>query len=327
MVSMTQDKVVMNDQRLMYSISASVLYYHNYYKETYVMMQNQIKFMKDIYTSDFLKTLALSEVRKIENQKKFEIELEREKTLKQNLYFLIVFLVLILTIMIVFFQVRRNRKLIIKNNAIAKSDHEKQLLLKEIHHRVKNNFQIITSLVQLQAKNIKDPHALEVIKEGQNRIKSMALIHQKLYQQKGLLIDLKDYSCKLFKDINIMFSDCDVDVSIEIPDEYQIDIDTAIPLGLVLNELITNAFKYAFKPEHNNKFVIKLIKGNEFNQLVVSDNGKGSGVVDVNKENSIGIKLVSDLAKQLHGKLEVVKDNGTNFIVTFKETFQRELTE
>lgn len=327
MVSHTKNKVVMNDQRLLYSISAQVLYNHEYYLESSVMMQNQINFIKDIYTGDLSKSLALSEVRKVENQKKFEIELEKQKTEKQNLYFLIVFLILVFTIVIVIFQVVKNRKLVVVNNEIEKSDYEKQLLLKEIHHRVKNNFQIITSLLQLQAKDIKDFHALEVIKEGQNRIKSMALIHQKLYEKKGLVIDLNDYVYRLFKDINVMFSNCNVDVSVEIDEDCQIDIDTAIPIGLVLNELITNAFKYAFREGRDNKLVLKLIEGVESNQLIVSDNGDDTSEVNVNKVNSIGLKLVSDLAKQLHGKLEVVKDKGTSFIVIFKETSQRKLTE
>lgn len=327
LISRAEGKVGMNDHRLLYSLAAQILYQHQYYEETFVMMQNQINFVKSIYTNDLAKALALSEIRKVEDQKRFEIELEKQKSEKQNLYLLIVLFVLIITIMVVYYQIRKNRKLVAKNSAIAKSDKEKRLLLKEIHHRVKNNFQIVTSLLQLQIKEIKDPHALDVILEGQKRIKSMALIHQKLYQNKHLSVQFKEYSYCLFKDINVMFSEVKVDVTIDIPDTFELDIDTAIPLGLVLNELITNAFKYAFRSNRDNTFSISLIQGNEANQLFISDNGDGVNTIDMNKENSIGLKLVSDLAKQLHGGVELISSEGNTFVITFKETFQREMTE
>jgi len=324
----SKGRIIQNEERLIYRLAAKTLYEHNYYEEAFEMMNSQMKLTKQIYTNDLAKALSLSEIRRADNQRKFEVELESQKGIRKNLYLIVIFFALVIAFMIIYYQVRKNKELVVKAVAVEKKAFEKQLLLKEIHHRVKNNFQIITSLLELQIKEINDPHSYTIIKEGQNRIKSMALIHQKLYKSDDLLIDLEGYIKSLFNDINVVFSECKVDFSIEIKSECQLDIDTAIPLGLILNELIMNAFKYAFRPDRFNKLIIKLINKDGYSQLIISDNGKEEiGTVELNKKNSMGLKLISSLAKQLHGKLEVEKLNGTVVTVTFKDAIQRELVD
>jgi len=245
---------------------------------------------------------------------------------------LLIILILISIILFAVFTYRRKRKQTIllddKNQIIKKALDEKQLLLKEIHHRVKNNFQIVSSLLQLQTKDITDEKALGIVKEGQNRVKSMALIHQKLYQNDDLLIDFNEYVYELFKDLNKVYSNTKVECDILINPNYRLDIDTAMPLGLILNELITNAFKYAFEIDGVNELTIEVIEGQESNQLIVSDNGKGiADSIDLKQTKSIGLKLVKNLAKQLHGKAKFENENGAKFTISFKETFERELLD
>jgi two-component sensor histidine kinase len=225
--------------------------------------------------------------------------------------------VVIITVLSILFLRSSNKK-------IKKRDREKLLLLQEIHHRVKNNFQIVSSLLQLQTKGIKDAKALELAIEGQNRVKSMALIHEKLYQNENLIIECEDYITSLVEDISKVYQSTLVENEIRIPSNFNIDIDTAIPLGLILNELITNAFKYAFSNSNSNKLVITCIQNKVYNVLSVSDNGEG--IVDgmyLKKSDNIGLKLVRSLAKQLHGYLEYEFNEGATFKVYFKETSLR----
>ena len=327
-ISLSKDNIFNNDENVLYSISASALYNNKYYREALAMMQDFNNLTKQIYSKDMADALASAQVRGIKTQKKYELELEKQKTQQQYIYFIFAITLLGFTIVFILFQLKKNKTLKTQKESLTKKDGEKQLLLKEIHHRVKNNFQIVSSLLQLQTKDITDEKALSIVKEGQNRVKSMALIHQKLYQNDDLLIDFNDYVNELFKDLNKVYSNTKVECDISINPNYRLDIDTAMPLGLILNELITNAFKYAFKIDDVNKLTIELIEGQESNQLIVSDNGEGvSKSIDLNKTKSIGLKLVKSLAKQLHGKAEFENENGTKFTISFKETFERELLD
>ncbi|WP_420573473.1 tetratricopeptide repeat-containing sensor histidine kinase [Kordia sp.] len=215
-----------------------------------------------------------------------------------------------------------------KNRIINKQLDEKQLLLKEIHHRVKNNFQIVASLLELQSKGIEDQKALELAKEGKNRVKSMALIHQRLYQNDDLLIELDEYIQMLVEDISKTYGKkSTTKVTYNIPN-YKFDIDTAIPLGLIINELITNAYKYGFtSTEQLLDISINKINTEEY-VLEVKDNGLGlPKEFNFNKAKSLGLRLVRQLAKQLHGKTIYTNENGCSFKVSFKDTNARMLVE
>lgn len=202
---------------------------------------------------------------------------------------------------------------------------EKEIMIKEIHHRVKNNLQIISSLLTLQAEYIKDESARGYFNDSQNRVKSMAIIHEKLYQTRDFTkIDVKDYvsnlTLSLFKAYNINTNLVEVDVDIS---NISLDVDTAIPCGLIINELVSNALKYAFSDGRKGKVTIKLLPVEEDKlQLTVSDNGLGlPNDLETKEVQSLGLTLVHILAKQLNGSVEVISKNGTTFIVTFLKPF------
>ena len=205
---------------------------------------------------------------------------------------------------------------------------EKEVLLKEIHHRVKNNLQVISSLLYLNSRKIKDPEALKMFKDSQNRVKSIALVHERLYQSKDLgSIDFKGYVERLTNDLFRSYgvNQTYIGLNINIKD-ISVSIDTAVPCGLIINELISNSLKYAFPDAENRdkKCMINIDftkNGNNELQLVVSDNGIGmSDLTEEKKQSSLGLQLVDTLVNQLDGKIEIEKDNGTTFRIRLKDS-------
>lgn len=206
---------------------------------------------------------------------------------------------------------------------------EKVVLLKEIHHRVKNNMQIISSLLRLQSSHIENKKIQEIFKISQDRITSMALIHEKLYQSKDLAkIDFSEYIKTLTDNLLSAYRAeiSSVDIKLEVVEIY-VDINKAIPLGLVINELVSNSLKHAF-PDRNvgrkgsrpkGKICLGLCSdGNGQLSLVVSDNGVGLPLdLDMEKIDSLGLQLVNDLVRQLDGSIELERENGTAFKITF----------
>ena len=206
-----------------------------------------------------------------------------------------------------------------------KTDSQKEVLLKEIHHRVKNNLQIVSSLLDLQSNSIDDESTLVAINDGQTRMKAMALIHQNLYQNKHLeSISFKDYLEQLVVQVSSGNQiEQEVEHSIEMED-VNFDIDTAVPLGLIVNELLTNAFKYAFTKQDIGQLSIKLEHNQDYYKLSIKDNGLGlPDDYNFEKSKSLGLKLVRRLSKQLYGKAEYTFDNGSVFTIFFKDTETR----
>ncbi len=206
---------------------------------------------------------------------------------------------------------------------IRKSLEEKEVLLKEIHHRVKNNMQIVSSLLDHQTQFIKDKNVIEIFSESQNRIASMALVHEKLYLSKDLAkIDFHDYINDLAANIFQSYVKDSGKIRLNMNIEnLQLDIDFAIPCGLIINELVTNSLKYAFPEGRNGEIKIVFRKTDEdMLELVISDNGIGIPLdMDFRKTGSLGLHLVTILAeKQLHGKIHLNRNEGTEFKVEFK---------
>lgn len=214
--------------------------------------------------------------------------------------------------------------LVVRNARLkSRSLSEKESLLREIHHRVKNNLQVISSLLNMQSREADDPQMLDVIKEGQSRVKAMSLIHQKLYQTSNLSeIDFEEYSTQLIDQLAALYKKKGLEVTKQITAKnIKLDIDTAIPLGLILNELISNCFKYAFEDLEKGEIQVSLERlSKEDLKLVVSDSGAGlPSHIDVTSIKSLGLKLVNILTKQLKGSLNFSSDHGARFEIQFKD--------
>ena len=198
---------------------------------------------------------------------------------------------------------------------------EKEVLLREIHHRVKNNMQIISSLLRLQSRLIKDSRMVEMFKESQNRIRSMALIHEKLYQTEDLSrINFAEYirslTVHLFHTYRVNPNIVKMNTEVE---EVYLDINRAIPCGLVINELVSNALKHAFPDSKKGEIHIKLYsnKRNKTN-LTVSDDGVGLPEnINIHEPETLGLQLVNDLVKQVEGKIRLERTKGTTFHIVF----------
>jgi two-component sensor histidine kinase len=205
---------------------------------------------------------------------------------------------------------------------LKKSLQEKEVLLKEIHHRVKNNLQVISSLLNLQSKKIKDKEALEAFSESCDRIRTMASIHNQLYRHENLaeinfgqyIEDLTSYLFRSYKG-----KSNNIKLDIKVDDEIALDIGTAIPCGLIVNELVTNSLKYAFPETERGR--IKIILDREAGgnlKLEVSDNGIGLGDdFSFDNRSTLGSRLVKRLVDQLDGKIEFDSSNGAKFFITF----------
>lgn len=244
-------------------------------------------------------------------------EIERQKSLNQrNIYLFILFALALAAIPLIILLRNKSKT----NKIISASLKEKELLLKEIHHRVKNNLQVISSLLSLQTRYIDDEKALEAVNEGQNRVKSMALIHQKLYQNDNLLgVEARDYIQNLTGTLQAAYTlQADkVDVVYDVAN-IRIDVDTIIPMGLILNELISNAFKHAFTNKDEGELKILLQEKGDELVLIVEDDGKGMKEED-SKKQSFGMRMIHSLAMKLEAEIEQSfnqKGTRTKLIIT-----------
>jgi two-component sensor histidine kinase len=205
---------------------------------------------------------------------------------------------------------------------------EKEVLLKEIHHRVKNNLQIISSLLNLQSKYINDSQALQMFIDSQNRVKSMALIHEILFQSREIAkIDFAEYikniSIQLFRSYDAYSKKITLVINVK---DIILDVDTAIPCGLIVTELVSNSLKYAFMDGRKGEISIEFSSDHSgLLTLIVSDNGIGFPEnIEFEKMESLGLKLVVALANQLAGTVELDHSKGTTFKITFVDYKRKE---
>jgi PAS domain S-box-containing protein len=208
---------------------------------------------------------------------------------------------------------------------------EKEALLKEVHHRVKNNLQVISSLLDLQSLQIQDAIALEAFRESQNRVKSIALIHEQLYQSKNLArVNLADYIGSLTSNLLQTYSMNPNNITLQLKvDEILLELDKLIPCGLIINELVTNALKHGFPGNTKGTIWVELNsvgvespeeKAHQYTLVVGNDGIKLQASQDLYSAKSLGLQLVNVLVQQLGGQLEITQNRGTEFKIRFSDS-------
>ncbi len=203
---------------------------------------------------------------------------------------------------------------------IRASLQEKDILLKEIHHRVKNNLQIISSLLNLQASAVEDGEIRDILLRSQSRVRSMALVHESLYQSGNLgEIDFADYIRRLAAYIKQAYGSADKRIELDIRAEaVRMSINKAVPCGLILNELLTNAYKHGFARATHGSIHVGLTRRGDLVDLIVRDNGDGIPAgLDLERVNSLGLQLVSSLANQLGGRIAILDEGVSVFALSF----------
>lgn len=266
-------------------------------------------------------------------KKEKELQASEIKSKKITLYASIAVAILILVFSIITygrFKLIKNQKreIELKNTKLNHIYNQQKLLLKdkdtllkEVHHRVKNNMQVINSLLVLQSNSIENKEVKEIFKVGQNRIYTMAMVHEMLYSKGDLSkIEFSKYAEELIDKLSETYSDNNsIEYHISVP-TTAFDLDTAVPLGLLINEIITNSLKYAFPDNLAGIIYIELGEDDENYQLKIGDNGIGISEDDINKEGGLGHELIESLTEQIHGQLKMNKEKGTHYIITFPKT-------
>lgn len=314
--------------------------------ETYQRMGNYQKAFENLTLYQAYKDSVFNETKnkqlaeletqyETEKKDKAIADLEQEKELQNlrsekqqaQIYLSIGGLVILLGVAGLFFRQstihkKYNDELETKNREIAKQSAERELLLKEIHHRVKNNLQIISSLLSMQTRGLKDEKMKDAMKESQSRVKTMALIHEKLYQYENLSkINMQEYIQQLSEFLTQTYrSDKDIKITIDAAD-INLDMDTAIPLGLITNELLSNSLKYAFEDHNSGEINISFSQlDSGAYKLLITDTGKGLDEnLDIDTTKSLGLKLVRTLTRQINGQLRITHHPGATFEIDFSE--------
>lgn len=263
------------------------------------------------------------ETREKENTIKVqELELTKNEREKQTLFLGVASVLILLGGAIIFgiSKTRNNERLRAEKTKTEAALKDRETLLREIHHRVKNNLQVVSSLLSIQGREITDEKAQQAVNDSRNRVHSMALIHQFLYGEEHLSsIDMQQYISQLGQSLFGTYKvDHDlVELKTEV-DEILLDVDTAIPIGLILNELITNALKYAFPDGREGLLFVRLRESNGVLELLVKDNGVGV-VGDIPKSSSFGMKLLNAFKQKLEADFTIENNNGLEVVYSIKK--------
>jgi two-component system, sensor histidine kinase PdtaS len=295
-------------------------YAGNYnYQEAYQAFAQYDHLKNQIFTAEADKRISLLRTEFDVAQKENTIQLQENQISRQRTrqtLIIIIACLLILYLVLLYKAVQNNIK---KNKQLQIQNKENEFLLKEIHHRVKNNLEIVSSLLALQSAQLNNPRVKDAMLKSQHRVQSMSMIHQKLYQEKSLSsIEMKDYFKDLASYIVSVFDAGDrIQVIFEM-EHIELDVDTAIPIGLIVNELLTNSLKYAFPSKKEGIVRIGLKKERSQLHLKVADNGIGKCEIEKSIGTGFGTQLIGLLTKQLDGKMELIVDNGTTISFEFQ---------
>ena len=289
------------------------------YMEAYQAFSKYDKLTKVVFTMEADERITLLQTELEVAQKEGTILVQQLRLKRQaNIQVLLIIIagLLLLFLVVLNVSVRNNRT---KNKLLQLQNEEKEFLLKEIHHRVKNNLEIVSSLLALQAAHMDDSNAAEAMEKSRDRIHSMSMIHQKLYQEKSLsAIEMKDYFKNLTNYIIAIFgAEQRVKVLFEM-DTLELDVDTAVPIGLIVNELLTNSLKYAFPDNREGTIRIGLRKEGLQLSLWVADDGIGKLEAGKAQGTGFGTQLITLLTQQMDGKMELNLDRGTKVNFEFQ---------
>ena len=284
------------------------------YDSAYKYMELNWRYSDSLFTQE--QDAALEEMEtKYETEKKEEVIAQQKR---EQIYALIL-LGIILAVAFLIYRAYLNKKKL--NALLEERNEEKDFLLKEIHHRVKNNLQILSSLLSLQSDHTDDASAIYVLEEGRNRVEAMGLIHQRLYTNENVTgVNMNEYLGEMCGHLESSFFSRDQEITIDSKVHVDMmDVDTAVPLGLIVNELITNAAKYAFEPGDKGTIHVKLWINDSKNLcLEVNDDGQGKKSEKSTKSTSFGSKLIQILSKKLKGEIQTSLDQGYKTNIEFK---------
>lgn len=281
-----------------------------------------------IYQRDKLKEIAEKEVLLKQSELDKEIELlnrdnqiKAYKLSKQNMVVISSLLGLIAFTLFSIWIYKLYLSIKMRNVKISSALNEKEILLREIHHRVKNNLQVISSLLSLQSRQIKDSNIKQAIDEGRNRVRSMALIHQNLYQKENLTgINVNIYLEKLIEELFETYNISQDKINLQLDISHiELDVDTMIPLGLIINELVSNSLKHAFSEKNTGLIKISLTEKNNNLLLSVSDNGKGIDAEKMYNSKTFGNRLLKAFGQKLKADLTIESKQGTQISLSIKK--------
>lgn len=286
------------------------------YRASLEYYQDHVTLRDSIFNAENIKKLTRLEMEYNFNRERDLQQLgaeEKQREYQRSIRLLITAALVSMLIAFLFYYLfhqrrKANQLLADKNLEISKALSEKEVLLKEIHHRVKNNLQVISSLLSLQSRQLEDSKAKEAIRASRNRVKSMALIHQKLYQDENLVeVDVQEYIDKLTGSLVSSYQTSDKTVHFHTDvDSIKLDVDSIIPIGLILNELISNALKYAFDNDHSGTIGVSLKERNDGIRLEVSDDGLGlPDTFSIENSKGLGYRLIIAFAEKLKAHLSI----------------------
>ncbi len=291
---------------------------HNY-REAYQAYAEYDKLKKEIFTAEADQHISLLLTEFDVAQKESTIIVQENQIKKQRSTQTLMILIgglLLMILLLLYNTIGTNKK---KNRLLKKQNDEKEFLLKEIHHRVKNNLEVVSSLLSLQSEQVGDSKVSDAMQKSQLRVHSMSMIHQKLYQGKSFSsIEMKEYFKNLLDYIVDIYGASErIQIACEMK-ELNLDVDTAIPIGLIVNELFTNALKYAFPDNRKGLIKISLIESGNQLHLEVSDNGIGKNYHEKMEGTGFGTQLIELLTRQLEGKMSLSVKKGTSVSIEFQ---------
>ena len=289
---------------------------------------NQYIVLEDIHTEQIRKNQAILLLSNIETEARNKdllitktiLEKERADKKAQQVFLWASIIVIIMAgislVILIFSNIQKSKS----KQVIEKKHQENELLLKELHHRVKNNLQVIYSLINLQKRRMEEPELNQSLSMVQNRIKTMSLVHQNLHEHDNLKdVNLNAYVKTIADYLGTLYftEEKKIDVIVEIDENIELIMDKSITIGLLVNEIMSNSLKYAFKSSPTGKINISIQKHQNGYQMTISDNGTGFNIEEI-KKKSLGMYLIENLVKQMQGKYELENNEGTTYTIYFK---------